>query len=75
MSQLPPLFSRTPVDLMPLKVTGCPSKREAAPCGGLMLGDGANVFPGTPLENLAVFVDAAEEYALGGANLLAEDAW
>ena len=34
-----------------------------APCGGLLLGDGANVCPGTPLENLAVFVGAAEEYA------------
>ena len=36
-----------------------------APCGGLMLGDGANVCPGTPLENLAAFVDAAEEYGRG----------
>jgi len=33
-----------------------------APCGGLMLGDGANVCPGTPLENLAVFTEAAEQY-------------
>ena len=35
------------------------------PCGGFMLGDGANVCPGTPLENLEVFVEAAEEYGLG----------
>lgn len=35
-----------------------------APCGGFMLGDGANVCPGTPLENLAVFTVAAEEYGL-----------
>lgn len=34
-----------------------------APCGGYMLGDGANVCPGTPLENLAVLTEAAEEYA------------
>jgi uroporphyrinogen decarboxylase len=33
-----------------------------APCGGLMLGDGANVCPGTPLENLAALTDAAEEF-------------
>jgi uroporphyrinogen-III decarboxylase len=35
-----------------------------APRGGFLLGDGANVCPGTPLENLAVFVEAAEEYGL-----------
>jgi uroporphyrinogen-III decarboxylase len=34
-----------------------------APCGGYALGDGANVCPGTPLENLAVLTEAAEEYA------------
>ncbi len=33
-----------------------------APCGGLLLGDGANVCPGTPLENLAALTEAAEEY-------------
>ncbi|HJN17254.1 MAG TPA: uroporphyrinogen decarboxylase family protein [Armatimonadota bacterium] len=33
-----------------------------APCGGFRLGDGANVCPGTPLENLVVFTEAAEEY-------------
>jgi len=33
-----------------------------APCGGFMLGDGANVCPGTPIENLAVLTEAAEQY-------------
>lgn len=33
-----------------------------APCGGLLLGDGANVCPGTPLENLAALTEAAEAY-------------
>jgi uroporphyrinogen-III decarboxylase len=35
-----------------------------APCGGLMLGDGANVCPGTPVENLAALTEAAVEYGL-----------
>ena len=35
-----------------------------APCGGLMLGDGANVCPGTPVENLAALTEAAIEYGL-----------
>ncbi|MHB0997968.1 MAG: uroporphyrinogen decarboxylase family protein [Armatimonadota bacterium] len=35
-----------------------------APCGGFMLGDGANVCPGTPIENLAALTEAAEEYGL-----------
>ena len=34
-----------------------------APYGGLMLGDGANICPGTPLENIAAVAAAAEEYA------------
>lgn len=34
-----------------------------APTCGLMLGDGANVCPGTPVENLAVLTEASEEYA------------
>lgn len=37
-----------------------------APCGGLLLGDGANVCPGTPLDNLAALTTAAEEYGRGG---------
>lgn len=35
-----------------------------APCGGYMLADGANVCPGTPLENLAELTAAAQEYGL-----------
>jgi len=35
-----------------------------APCGGFRLGDGANVCPGTPLENLAALTEAAEEYGV-----------
>ena len=38
--------------------------RAMAPCGGFRLGDGANVCPGTPLENLAALTEAAEEYGL-----------
>lgn len=33
-----------------------------ARCGGVLLGDGANVCPGTPLENLAALTEACEEY-------------
>ena len=33
-----------------------------APWGGLMLGDGANVCPGTPLETFQAIMEAAEEY-------------
>jgi uroporphyrinogen-III decarboxylase len=35
-----------------------------APCGGLLLGDGANVCPGTPVANLAALTDAAEAYGV-----------
>jgi uroporphyrinogen-III decarboxylase len=35
-----------------------------APCGGFLLGDGANICPGTPLANLAVFTEAAQEYGV-----------
>ena len=38
--------------------------KAMAPCGGLLLGDGANVCPDTPLENMAVFTEASEEYGL-----------
>jgi hypothetical protein len=37
-----------------------------APCGGYRLGDGANVCPGTPLENLAALTQAADEYGRPG---------
>ena len=40
-----------------------------APCGGFMLGDGANVCPGTPLQNFQAIMEAAEEYGLGGGQL------
>ena len=36
--------------------------RAMAPCGGFTLGDGANVCPGTPIENINALVDAAEDY-------------
>jgi hypothetical protein len=39
-----------------------------APCGGFRLGDGANVCPGTPVENLAALTEAAEEYGLPPAS-------
>ncbi|MEW6749721.1 MAG: uroporphyrinogen decarboxylase family protein [Candidatus Latescibacterota bacterium] len=35
-----------------------------APCGGLLLGDGANVCPGTPPGNLAALTEAAVGYGL-----------
>ncbi|MFH1008621.1 MAG: uroporphyrinogen decarboxylase family protein, partial [Candidatus Latescibacterota bacterium] len=35
-----------------------------APCGGFMLGDGANVCPGTPIENLRALTEASEEFGL-----------
>ena len=34
------------------------------PCGGFMLGDGANVCPGTPIDNLAALMEASEQYGL-----------
>jgi hypothetical protein len=37
-----------------------------APCGGFMLGDGANVCPGTPRESFEAIMEAAEEYGTGG---------
>jgi hypothetical protein len=36
-----------------------------APRGGLLLGDGANVCPGTPLAAFRAIMDAAEEYGTG----------
>ncbi len=38
---------------------------QMAPCGGFMLGDGANVCPGTPLSSFQAIMEAAEEYGLG----------
>ena len=38
-------------------------------CGGFMLGDGANICPGTPLDSFQAMMDAAIEYGLGGSRL------
>ena len=35
------------------------------PCGGYLLGDGANICPGTPLENFRAIMEMAEEYGMG----------
>ncbi len=57
-----------------LMLEGSPQevKQEALNCieamgpgGGFMLGDGANVCPGTPLESFHAIMEAAEEYGLG----------
>jgi uroporphyrinogen-III decarboxylase len=42
---------------------------EMGPCGGLLLGDGANVCPGTPPASFQAIMDAAEEYAMGDGRL------
>ena len=39
------------------------------PCGGLLLGDGANVCPGTPFTSFQAIMDAAEEFGLGDGKL------
>jgi len=36
-----------------------------APCGGFMLGDGANICPGTPLESFQAVMEAARAYGKG----------
>jgi len=47
-----------------VKAAALAALEALAPCGGFRLGDGANVCPGTPLGNLAVLTEAAEEYGL-----------
>lgn len=47
-----------------VKAAALSALEALAPCGGFMLGDGANVCPGTPLANLAALGEAAEEYGL-----------
>jgi hypothetical protein len=42
---------------------------DLAPCGGLLLGEGANVCPGTPLENFRAVMETAEQFGLGGGRL------
>ncbi|MHB9131643.1 MAG: uroporphyrinogen decarboxylase family protein [Armatimonadota bacterium] len=51
-----------------VKAEAMAALKAMAPCGGLLLGDGANVCPGTPLENLAALTEAAEEYGLPQLN-------
>lgn len=48
-----------------VKRTARAALEAMAPCGGLMLGDGANVCPGTPLASFQAIMEAAEEYGLG----------
>lgn len=50
-----------------VKAEAMAALQAMAPCGGFMLGDGANVCPGTPVENLAALTEAAEEYGMGSA--------
>jgi len=45
-----------------VKADAMAALQAMAPCGGFLLGDGANVCPGTPVENLAALTEAAEEY-------------
>jgi uroporphyrinogen-III decarboxylase len=42
---------------------------EMGPCGGLLLGDGANVCPGTPLASFQAIMEVAEEFGLGNGKL------
>jgi uroporphyrinogen-III decarboxylase len=39
------------------------------PCGGLLLGDGANVCPGTPPASFQAIMDASEEFGLDDGRL------
>lgn len=39
------------------------------PCGGLLLGEGANICPDTPLESFQAVMKAAEEFGLGDGKL------
>lgn len=48
-----------------IKNTTLECLKALAPCGGFMLGDGANVCPGTPLESFRTIMETAEEYGLG----------
>jgi hypothetical protein len=42
---------------------------EIGPCGGLLLGDGANVCPGTPLESFETIMGTVEEFGMGNGRL------
>jgi uroporphyrinogen-III decarboxylase len=57
-----------------LMLDGTPAEVKAAareaveilgPCGGFLLGDGANVCPGTPPESFQAVMEAAEEFGMG----------
>ena len=43
------------------------------PCGGLLLGDGANVCPDTPLTSFQAIMEAVEEFGLGDGKLPRSD--
>jgi uroporphyrinogen-III decarboxylase len=47
-----------------VKQAACTCLKAMAPTGGLMLGDGANVCPGTPLSSFQAIMDAAVEYGV-----------
>ncbi|GHU63200.1 hypothetical protein AGMMS49983_06150 [Clostridia bacterium] len=46
---------------------------KVAPYGGIVFGEGANVAPGTPLENMALCVKVAEEYAADHPDMFTHD--
>jgi uroporphyrinogen decarboxylase len=48
-----------------VKTAAMAALQAMAPCGGLLLGDGANVCPGTPVENLAALTEATEKFGMG----------
>ena len=50
------------VDRPAVKQAALRCLKALGPYGGLLLGDGANVCPDTPLENLAALTETAEEY-------------
>ncbi len=48
-----------------VKQTATECIEAIGPCGGLLLGDGANVCPGTPLESFQAVMDACNEFGMG----------
>jgi uroporphyrinogen-III decarboxylase len=52
-----------------VKQAACECLEAIGPCGGLLLGDGANVCPGTPLASFHAIMEAAEEFGLGEGRL------
>ena len=47
-----------------VKAAATEALEAMAPCGGFMLGDGANICPGTPPANLTAMMEAASAYGL-----------